>query len=57
MAHQLEIRVVEEMGDVVLGAGEEVVETDDVVAFSEQALAEMAAEEAGAAGDEDAFSE
>jgi hypothetical protein len=57
VAHQLEIRVVEEMGDVVLGAGEEVVETDDVVAFSEQALAEMAAEEAGAAGDEDAFSE
>jgi hypothetical protein len=57
VAHQLEIRVVEEMGDVVLGAGEEVVETDDVVAFGEQTLAEMAAEEAGAAGDEDAFSE
>ncbi len=57
VAHQLEIWVIEEMGDVVLGAGEEVVETDDVVAFGEQTPAEMAAEEAGAAGDEDAFPE
>jgi len=54
---QLEIGVVEQVGDVVFGAGEEVVDTDDVVAVGEEALAEVAAEEAGAAGDEDAFSQ
>jgi len=32
MAHQLEVRVIEQMGDIVLGASEEVVETDDIVA-------------------------
>ena len=45
------------MGDVVLGPGEEVVETDDVVAFGEQTLAEVTAEEAGAAGDQNAFAQ
>ena len=33
VSHQLEERVIEQMGDVVLGAGEEIVEADDVMAF------------------------
>ena len=45
------------MRDVVLGAGEEVVHARDVAAIGEQALAQVRAEEAGAAGDEDAFAE
>lgn len=42
------------MCDVVLGPGEEVVEADYIVAVVQQALAQMRAEEAGAASDEDA---
>jgi hypothetical protein len=38
--------------DVVLGAGEEVVGAEHVVAFGEQALAKVRAEKAGAAGDQ-----
>jgi hypothetical protein len=57
VAHQLEVRAFQQMGDVVLGPGEEVVETNHVVAFGEQTLAEVAAEEAGAAGNEDTFSQ
>ena len=36
------------------GAGDEVVDADDLVAAVEQRLAEVRAEEAGAAGDDDA---
>ena len=54
VAHQLEVRMIEQMGNVVLGAREEVVQTDDVVAVGQQAFAEMRAEEAGTTGDEDA---
>ena len=53
VAHQLEARVVEQMRDVALGAGEEVVDADDVVAAFEQPVAQMRAEKAGAAGDHD----
>jgi len=52
VTHPLKVRVVEQMGDVVLGAGEEVVEADDIMTIVQQAVAEMRAEEAGAAGDE-----
>jgi hypothetical protein len=38
-----------------LGAGVEVVDAEHVVALSDKPLAEVAAEETGAAGDEDAF--
>jgi hypothetical protein len=51
VAHQLEVRVAEQVDDVVLGAGEEVVHAEHVVAVGDQALAEVRAEEAGAAGD------
>jgi hypothetical protein len=55
VADELEIRFVEQVGDVVFLAGEEVVEADDVMALGDEAIAEVRAEEAGAAGDEDAF--
>ena len=57
VAHQLEVGVVEQVGDVVLGAGEEVIDADDVMAVGEEAFAEVTAQEAGAAGDEDAFAQ
>ena len=55
MPHELEPGVVEQVGDVVLGAGEEVVDTQHVMALREQAVAQVAAQKAGAAGDEDAL--
>ena len=54
MAHQLEVRGVQQVQDTVFGAGEEIVEADDIVAVVQQALAQMRAEEAGAACDEGA---
>ena len=44
------------LGDVVLGAREEVVGTEDVVAGGQQPLAQVGAEKTGAAGDQDARS-
>ena len=57
MAHELEMRVVQQVDDVVLGAGEEVVHADHVVTVAEQPLAEVGAEKTGAAGDQDAFAQ
>jgi hypothetical protein len=54
VADEFEAFVVEEVLDVALSAGEEVVEADDFVAFVEEAFAEVGTEEAGSAGDEDA---
>ena len=50
---ELEARVVVQVIDVALGAGEEVVDAEHLVALLEQAVAEVGAEEAGAAGHED----
>ena len=55
VAHELEAGVVEQVRDVVLGAGEEVVGAEHVVPLLQQAVAEVAAQEPGAAGDEDAL--
>ncbi len=52
--HEFEPRMRQQMGDVVLAAGEQVVETDDLMAVAQQPVAEMAAEKTGTAGDEDA---
>ena len=41
MAHQLEVRVVEQMGDVVLGAGVKDVQAEDVVALIQQPFTEV----------------
>ena len=49
MAHQLEARVIKQMQDVVFRAGEEVIQTDDIVAVVQQAFAQVRAEEIGAA--------
>ena len=54
VAHQLKVRMIEQMSNVVLSAGEEVIQTDDVVTVVQQPFAQMRAEEAGAASDEDA---
>ena len=54
VADHLEVGVGEVVHDVVLAAGEEVVDDDDAVAALEEAVDEVAADEAGAAGDEHA---
>ena len=41
MAHQLEVRVIEQVKDVVFAAGEEVIDADDVTALFKQTAAEM----------------
>ena len=53
VADEFEIGVGKQVGDVALPSGEIVVEADDLIAFVEQAFAEMGAEEAGSSGDED----
>jgi hypothetical protein len=55
MTDQLEALVAEQMLDVAAGAAEEVVDADDVGALGQEPLAQMRAEEAGAAGDQDAL--
>ena len=52
VADELEVAPAEQMGDVRLLAGEEVVDADHVVAGVDESLAEVAAEEAGPAGNE-----
>ncbi len=47
MVHQLELGVIERAQEVVFGAGEEIIETDDIVAIAQQALVQMRAKEAG----------
>ena len=56
VAHEFEVRIVQQCQDVVLGPGEEVVHTQDVVTFVQESFAEVGAEKTGAAGDKDAFS-
>ncbi len=50
----LELLVIEQVLDVLSAAGEEVVQADDMVALCEEPFAEVGADEAGAAGYEDA---
>lgn len=52
VAHQLEMRVIKRMKDVVFGAGKGNVETEGVVAFVQQALAKARAKETGTAGNQ-----
>jgi hypothetical protein len=53
--HQLEAGVIDEVRDVVLVAGEEIVDAEDVVALRQQAFAKMRTQEAGPSGDQDSF--
>jgi hypothetical protein len=53
MPHQFEVGIAQQVGDVLLAAGIEVVNAQHVVAVAQQALAQVRAEEAGTAGDQD----
>jgi hypothetical protein len=53
--HQFEALVADDMGDVALGAGEEIVDTDEIGAALQQALAQMRAEKARPAGHENSL--
>ena len=55
VAHHLEIGVIEEMGDVAARASVIVVNAEHLAVCREQTLAKKATEEAGCAGDENAF--
>ena len=50
MAHELKARVPDQVLDVALGAGEEIVDADDVVPIGNQPVAQMRAEKPGASG-------
>ena len=50
--HELEVGAAREVGDVLALAGDQVVDADDGDPLGEQPLAEVRAEEAGAAGDD-----
>jgi hypothetical protein len=52
VAHELEARAGTQRVDVVAGAGEEVVDAQDVVPLTDQPLAQMGPEEAGPPGHE-----
>ena len=51
MAQELEVRMIAQMRDVLLGPGEQIVDAQHVMAVGEQAVAQMRAEETGTAGD------
>ncbi|CAJ1968386.1 unnamed protein product [Sphenostylis stenocarpa] len=53
VANELEPRVAEEVHQVLLSPGEEIVNDDDVVATRDELIDEMAPDEARAAGDND----
>ena len=57
VADDFEAGVGEEVFDVLLGAGEEVIHADDFAAFLEQAFAEVGSQKPRSARDEDAFSQ
>ncbi len=52
---ELEPRIVVQMVDVPVGAREQLVDAQHLVALLEQAIAQVRAQEAGAAGDEDSL--
>jgi len=56
MALQLESRMADPAFDILPPPREEIVDADDIVAASHQAVAQMRAEKAGSSGDEDCFS-
>ena len=52
MADEFEAGVTDEMLDIGLAPGEEIIEADDIVTLSDQAITEVGTEESGSAGDE-----
>ena len=55
VAQQLEIWTADQVGNILLSPGEEIVDAKHVVPFIEQAFAQMRAEEARAPRDHHAF--
>ncbi len=51
----LEVFFLEQVLDVVEAAREQVVHTNDLIAFGEESVAEVRTKESGCAGDEDTF--
>jgi hypothetical protein len=47
--------MVDQVRDVVLVAGEEIVDAEDVITLGQQAFAKMRTQEASASGDKDSF--
>jgi hypothetical protein len=54
MTDQFEIRVSQEMADIILASGEEVIDTDDFCSLLEKGFAEMASQEPRSSSDQDA---
>ncbi len=52
---KLELLERKQVSDVVHVSGEEIVHSDDVIPFADEAVGQMGAEEAGDAGDENSF--
>ena len=52
---ELEVRIAQEVGDVLFAAGEQIVHADDFILLFQQAFTEVGTEEPGSASDEDAF--
>ncbi len=55
MAQQFEMGVVHQVENVIFGAGEKIVHTDDTMAVGQQAFAQMGADEPGSAGNQYLF--
>ena len=55
MPDQLEIGVVQQMGDIPPSTGKKIVQADDLPASSQQAFTQMRTDKTGAAGDEYPF--
>ncbi len=55
MADELEARIGQQVGDVVPGAGKEVVQAQHIMAVGQQAFEQVAAEKAGTTGDQYPF--
>src|SRR5262249_6417108 len=56
VAHELKVGLAEQMLDIALAAGEEVVHTNDLVAGLQKPIAQVGAKKAGSARDENGFS-
>jgi hypothetical protein len=56
VAHHFEPRLVQQVDNVVLAAGEVVVDTQHVAVVSQQSFTQMRAQKSGATGDQNAFS-
>ena len=55
MADQFETGIVQQVINVPLGPGVEIIDADDLIAEFKQPLAEVGAEEAAASGDQNVF--